>query len=63
MNAFVKGLQLIHTLRPAVLVFGDIAVSHRAQGLAIPEHIEDAWEKYKRIAGEAYSQIESGLWD
>jgi hypothetical protein len=59
----IKVLKLVHTLWPAVLMFGDIAAAYSAQGLATPEHVEDAWEQFKRIEAEAYNQIESGLWD
>ena len=53
---------LIYTLRPAVHAFADIAAAYRAQGLATPEHVEDAWEKYKRIEAFAQAEIDLGLW-
>lgn len=49
-------MDLMFTLRPAVHRFADIATAYRAQGLATPESVEDAWEQFKRI--EAFAEWE-----
>ena len=58
-----KSIALIFTLRPAVHLFADIAAAYRAQGLATPESLEDAWEKYKRVEEQAQLEIDLGLWE
>ena len=44
-------------------LFADIAAAYRAQGLATPESLEDAWEKYKRVEEQAQLEIDLGLWE
>lgn len=58
-----KGIALVFTLRPAIHLFADIAAAYRAQGMATPESLEDAWEKYKRVEKQAQFEIDLGLWE
>jgi hypothetical protein len=48
---------LTFTLRPVFHRFADIAAVYRYEGLAVPEDLEDAWEKLERIEAHAFRQL------
>ena len=53
----------VYTVRPVVHMFADVAWAYQHQGLATPDHVQDAWEQYKRIEEHALLQLELGLWE